>query len=416
VVRVRTASFVVYTGNDFREHGVMTSSPIAKPKTSALPQEPLPPICEFLDLKAQFAAIREEVMDAVTRVMESQLFILGKEVAAFEEEVAALLGAKHAVGCASGTDALILALLAAGIGRGDEVITTPFSFVATAGAIAWIGAQPVFVDISPGTFNIAPKLVERAITPRTKAIMPVHLFGLAADMDPIVELAAARGLAVVEDAAQAIGAKYKNRFVGTIGEFGCFSFFPSKNLGGAGDGGLIATRDAELAEKLRMLRMHGSKQKYHHDVLGTNSRLDALQAAVLRVKLRHLAKWTAGRQGRAARYRELFAATKAAEFVTVPVAPSVEYEHVFNQFTIRVSRRDELREYLRMKGIPADVYYPIPLHLQPAFKGLGYRGGEFPQSEAASREVISLPVYPELADEKQDVIVAAIAEFYGGRG
>jgi dTDP-4-amino-4,6-dideoxygalactose transaminase len=416
VLRVRSASLIDYTGSDFLERGLMTSSPIAKPKTSALPQEPLPPICDFLDLKAQFATIREEVMDAVTRVMESQLFILGKEVAAFEEEVAAALGAKHAVGCASGTDALILALLAAGIGRGDEVITTPFSFVATAGAIAWIGAKPVFVDIAPGTFNIDPKLIEKAITPRTKAIMPVHLFGLAADMDPIVDLAAARGLVVVEDAAQAIGTKYKNRFVGTIGKFGCFSFFPSKNLGGAGDGGLITTRDAELAEKIRVLRMHGSKQKYHHDVLGTNSRLDALQAAVLRVKLRHLAKWTAERQGRAARYRELFAAAGLLEFIALPTAPSAECQHVFNQFTIRVSRRDELREYLRMKGIPSDIYYPIPLHLQPAFAGLGYRGGEFPVSEAASREVISLPVYPELRDEKQDVIVAAIAEFYLGRG
>jgi dTDP-4-amino-4,6-dideoxygalactose transaminase len=240
----------------------------------------------------------------------------------------------------------------------------------------------------------------------------VHLFGLAADMDPIVELAAARGLVVLEDAAQAIGAKYKNRFVGTIGEFGCFSFFPSKNLGGAGDGGLITTRDAELAEKIRILRMHGSKQKYHHDVLGTNSRLDALQAAVLRVKLRHLEKWTAGRQGRAARYRELFAVARVFEFVTLPSAPSTEYAHVFNQFTIRAWRRDELREYLRMKGIPSDVYYPIPLHLQPAFAGLGHRAGEFPHSGAASAEVISLPVYPELGDEKQDLIVAAVKEFY----
>jgi dTDP-4-amino-4,6-dideoxygalactose transaminase len=416
VLRIRSASLIDYTGSDFLEHGLMTSSPIAKPKTSALPQEPLPPICDFLDLKAQFATIREEVMDAVTRVMESQLFILGKEVAAFEGEVAAALSAKHAVGCASGTDALILALLAAGIGRGDEVITTPFSFVATAGAIAWIGAKPVFVDIAPRTFNIDPKLIEKAITPRTKAIMPVHLFGLAADMGPIVDLAAARGLVVVEDAAQAIGAQYKNRFVGTIGEFACFSFFPSKNLGGAGDGGLITTRDAELAEKIRILRMHGSKRKYHHDVLGTNSRLDALQAAVLRVKLRHLAKWTAGRQGRAARYRELLAAAGLLEFVALPTAPSAEYQHVFNQFTIRVSRRDELREYLRMKGIPSDVYYPIPLHLQPAFAGLGHRSGQFPHSEAASAEVISLPVYPELGDEKQDLIVAAVKEFYVGRG
>ena len=393
----------------------MTSFPIAKPKTASAAQQVAPPICDFLDLKAQFATIREEVMDAVTRVMESQLFILGKEVSAFEEEVAVALGAEHAVGCASGTDALILALLAAGIGRGDEVITTPFSFVATAGAIAWIGAKPVFVDIDPATFNIDAKLIAKAITARTKAIMPVHLFGLSAEMEPIVELAAKHKLAVVEDAAQAIGAKHKGRFVGTIGEFGCFSFFPSKNLGGAGDGGLITTRDAGLAEKIRILRMHGSEQKYHHDVLGTNSRLDALQAAVLRVKLRHLAKWTAGRQGRAARYGELFAAANIAEFVKVPAAPSGDYEHVFNQFTIRCKRRDELREYLRMRGIPSDVYYPIPLHLQPAFAELGYRGGEFPHAETACAEVLSLPVYAELADEKQDVIVGAIGEFYLGR-
>lgn len=386
----------------------------AKPEKASV-IAPAAPLCDFLDLKAQFATIREEVMAAVSRVMESQLFILGSEVRLFEEEIAAALDAKYAVGCASGTDALILALLAAGVGPGDEVITTPFSFVATAGSIAWIGARPVFVDIDTDTFNISPALIEAAITEKTRAIMPVHLFGLSADMDPIVRLGKARRLVVVEDAAQAIGARYKNRFVGTIGDFGCFSFFPSKNLGGAGDGGLITTHDAAMDERLRLLRMHGSKQKYHHDVLGTNSRLDALQAAVLRVKLRHLAKWTKGRQERAARYRQLFAEADLSEFITAPGAPSASYEHVYNQFTIRSKRRDQLREHLRLAGVPSDIYYPIPLHLQPAFAGLGYRAGQFPNSEVASAEVLSLPVFPELQDAHQVAIVAAIADFYSKR-
>ncbi len=386
----------------------------AKPEKASV-IAPAAPLCDFLDLKAQFATIREEVMAAVSRVMESQLFILGSEVRLFEEEIAAALDAKYAVGCASGTDALILALLAAGVGPGDEVITTPFSFVATAGSIAWIGARPVFVDIDTDTFNISPALIEAAITEKTRAIMPVHLFGLSADMDPIVSLVKARKLVVVEDAAQAIGARYKNRFVGTIGDFGCFSFFPSKNLGGAGDGGLITTHDAAMDERLRLLRMHGSKQKYHHDVLGTNSRLDALQAAVLRVKLRHLAKWTKGRQERAARYRQLFAEADLSEFITAPGAPSASYEHVYNQFTIRSKRRDQLREHLRLAGVPSDIYYPIPLHLQPAFAGLGYRAGQFPNSEVASAEVLSLPVFPELQDAHQVAIVAAIADFYSKR-
>src|SRR5262252_2646457 len=260
------------------------------------------PLFDFLDLKAQFAAIREEVMAAVARVMESQHFILGPEVARFEGEIAAKLGAKHAVGCASGTDALILALLASGIGPGDEVITTPFSFVATAGSVAYLGAKPVFVDIDPGSFNIAPEKIEEAVTSRTRAIMPVHLFGLPAELSPIVAVAKAKGLLVIEDAAQAVGARYRGRYVGTIGDFGCFSFFPSKNLGAAGDGGLATTRDSKLAERLRLLRVHGSSKKYHHEILGTNSRLDALQAAILRVKMRHLEQWTSARQARAQRY------------------------------------------------------------------------------------------------------------------
>jgi len=374
-----------------------------------------PPLCDFLDLKAQFATIREEVMAAVTRVMESQLFIMGNEVRLLEEEIAALLGAKHAIGCASGTDALILSLLAAGVGPGDEVITTPFSFVATAGSIAWIGAKPVFVDIDPETYNIDPAKIESAITSKTRAIMPVHLFGLSADLAPILRLAKAKNLVVVEDAAQAIGARYHDRYVGTFGDFGCFSFFPSKNLGGAGDGGLITTEKAALDERLRLLRMHGSKTKYHHDVLGTNSRLDALQAAVLRVKLRHLAGWAKGRQARAQRYRQLFAEANLLQQVQLPAVPPPQYEHVYNQFSIRCRERDALREFLRLAGIPTEIYYPKTLHLQPAFEHLGYGPGQFPHAEAASQEVLALPVFPELQDAHQAAIVSAIAQFYATR-
>jgi dTDP-4-amino-4,6-dideoxygalactose transaminase len=388
----------------------MTIPVQARPKESS--SSPAAAVCDFLDLKAQFAAIREEVMEAVARVMESQLFILGPEVRLLEEEIAAMLAARHAIGCASGTDALILSLLAAGVAPGDEVITTPFSFVATAGSIAWIGAKPVFADIDPETFNIDPSKIASAITPKTRAIMPVHLFGLAADMDPILRLAKERNLAVVEDAAQAIGARYRGRYVGTLGDFGCFSFFPSKNLGAAGDGGLITTENAAFDERLRLLRMHGSKTKYHHDILGTNSRLDALQAAVLRVKLRHLAGWAKGRQARAQRYRELFADANLLSQVQPPAIPPPHYEHVYNQFSIRCRKRDALREHLRMAGIPSEIYYPRPLHLQPAFEHLGYRAGQFPHSESASEEILSLPVFPELQDAQQSAIVAAIANFY----
>src|ERR1700730_7463995 len=295
---------------------------------------------DFLDLKAQFSTIREDVMTAITRVMESQQFILGPEVSQLEAESAAKIGVKHAVGCASGTDALILSLMAAEIGPGNEVITTPFSFIATAGSIAQVGARPVFVDIDPESYNIDPALIEAAITPKTRAIMPVHLFGLPADMQPISKIARDRGLAVVEDAAQAIGSRYRDQNIGTIGDFGAFSFFPSKNLGGAGDGGVITTNDDKMAERLRMLRVHGSKKKYYHDILGTNSRIDALQAALLRVKLRHLDAWTAGRQGRADRYRKLFQERGLNSSIKPPVAPT-GYHHVYNQFTIRSGSRDE---------------------------------------------------------------------------
>jgi len=366
----------------------------------------------FLDLKTQFASIRAEVMEAVKGVLESQQFILGPDVKQLEDEISAKLGAPYAIGCASGTDALILALMAAGIGFGDEVITTPFSFVATAGSIVQVGAKPVFVDIDPASFNLDPKKIETAITSRTRAIMPVHLFGLPSDLDPILAIAKANKLLVMEDAAQAIGARYNGRFAGTIGDFGCFSFFPSKNLGAAGDGGLITTNSADMAERLRMIRVHGSKQKYFHDVQGINSRLDTLQAAILRVKLRHLDKWAAGRADRAERYRRLFEQRGLTKFVTCPPTPPPSFHPVYNQFTIRVQRRDELKESLGRAGIPCEIYYPLCLHLQRAFSNLGYQAGQMPVAEKASREVLSLPVYPELTDAQQNEVVQAIENLY----
>lgn len=386
-------------------HTQLSAVPAAK-------SEPQPQQFDYLDLKAQFASIREEVMDAVTRVMESQHFILGPEVQKFEAEVGAYIGAQHSVSCASGSDALVLAMMAAEIGVGDEIITSPFTFIATGGSIARVGATPVFADIDPVTFNLSPAAVEAAISPRTRGIMPVHLFGLSADMDPLLALAKKHSLLVIEDAAQAIGAVYNGRNIGTMGDFGCFSFFPSKNLGGAGDGGLVTASDASMAEKLRMIRVHGSKKKYHHEILGTNSRLDALQAAILRVKLRHLDSWAAGRELRADRYRKLFEAQNLAEFVQTPPAPSLDSRHVYNQFTIRAKDRDALRESLRLAGIPTEIYYPLPLHLQPAFSYLHYKTGQLPVSEAASREVFSLPAYPELRADQQEIVVNAIADFY----
>lgn len=393
----------------------MTTSAVGQNFNVSVPDPPKLAF-EFLDLKAQFASIRHEVMHAVARVMESQHFILGPEVAALEEELVAKLGAKFAVGCASGTDALILALLAAGIGPGDEVITAPFSFVATAGSIAYVGAKPVFVDIEPVSFNLDPQKIEAAITPATKAILPVHLFGLPADLDAILAVAKSRKLLVIEDAAQAIGSRYNGQFVGTMGDFGCFSFFPSKNLGGAGDGGLVTTNDPGMAERLRMLRVHGSKQKYVHEILGTNSRLDALQAAILRVKLRYLDGWEAGRANRANRYRRLFEEKSLTRFLTYPPVPPARFHHVYNQFTIRAQRRDELKGSLRAAGVPSEIYYPLCLHLQGAFAYLGYQVGQMPMAEKASKEVLSLPVFPELSDAMQDSVVQAIANFYERQG
>lgn len=376
-------------------------------ESAALPEPPFP----FLDLKAEFAATREEVLAAVEKVLTSQHFILGPEVEALEREIAQLIGCQFGVGCASGSDALLLALMALGVGERDEVITPPFTFVATVGSIARLGARPVFVDIKPDTFNLDAEQLKNAITPRTKAIMPVHLFGLAAEMDEILETCAPRQLPVVEDAAQAIGSTYKGRAVGSLGTMGCFSFFPSKNLGGAGDGGLITTNDAGLADRLRVLRAHGSRKKYQYELVGINSRLDALQAAILRIKLRHLDEWTNARQQNADRYRQLFSGAGLDKWVGLPFNPS-NRRHVYNQFVIRTARRNELREHLRKEGIPTEIYYPYPLHLEPAFKYLGYRSGDFPVTERACNEVLALPVFPTLTEEQQKRVVAAIAHFF----
>lgn len=379
---------------------------------ASAPPSPAPQPFDFLDLKAQFATISEELMAAVRRVMESQIFILGSEVSSFESEFSEKFEVTQAVSCASGSDALVLSLMASNIGPGDEVITTPFTFVATAGSIARVGAKPVFVDIDPTTFNIDPHSIADAMTPKTRAIMPVHLFGLPADMQPIAEVAKRNELVIIEDAAQAIGARHQSDYVGNIGNFGCFSFFPSKNLGGAGDGGLVTTNNSEAAARLRMLRAHGSNKKYHHEILGTNSRLDALQAAILRVKLPHLESWTQARRAHAQRYLELFDENHLREFVTVPPTPALGHFHVYNQFSIRAHKRNELRQFLGGRGIPTEVYYPVPLHLQPAFSYLGYRAGQFPQAEAASEEILALPVFPELTELQQTSVVKAIKDFY----
>jgi dTDP-4-amino-4,6-dideoxygalactose transaminase len=369
----------------------------------------IPSAMPFLDLKAQFATIREEVFDAVIRTLNSQQFILGPEVDSLEMEIAELTRCKYAIGCASGTDALILVLLSLEIGPGDEVITTPFTFVASAGSIVRVGAAPVFVDINPHTFNIDSTGIEKAITPRTKAIMPVHLFGLCAEMDEINTIALRHGIPVIEDAAQAIGAKDKDRAAGSLALMGCFSFFPSKNLGGAGDGGMVTTNDPSSAERVKLLHVHGARERYEYEIVGMNSRLDALQAAILRVKLRHLTAWNNARRGNAEHYRKLFGEFQLESKVGLPQEP-LRMTHVYNQFTIRVKDRDALREKLRARGIPSEIYYPIPLHLQKAFEFLGHKAGDFPESESASREALSLPIYPELTEEQQRRVVAAIAE------
>lgn len=365
------------------------------------PHEPVP----FISLVAQHQTIAHEVTAAVGRVLAEQKFILGEEVSELETEIAKYCDSRSAIGCASGTDALILALMALGVGPGDEVITSPFTFFATASSICRLGAKPVFVDIDPKTFNIDPEAVEAAVTPRTKAIMPVHLFGLCADMERLWRIAVRHGIAIVEDACQAIGAEYRGRRAGVLGTIGCFSFFPTKNLGGAGDGGILTTDDSDLAKQLRRLRVHGDAGNYHHLEIGLNSRLDAIQAAILRIKLKHLDQWTEARRRNAQTYRELFAAYSLADEVSLPVEPR-EYKHVYNQFTVRIpGRRDGVLQRLRANHVGAMVYYPIPLHVQPCFEHLGHRVGEFPEAEAASREVLSLPVYPEMPAHHAEIVV-----------
>lgn len=364
----------------------------------------------LLDLVAQHRTIREEVMEVVTRVFDSQQFIMGAEVEAFEKEAAAYCRVRHAIGCASGSDALLLALMALGVGQGDEVITVPFTFFATTSAITRLGARAVYVDIRPDDFNLDVEQLEAAITPRTRAILPVHLFGQCARMDAILEIAGRHGIPVIEDAAQAIGAEFQGRPAGTMGLVNCFSFFPTKNLGGAGDAGMMTTNDDALADKLRILRVHGMQPRYYHHVVGINSRIDALQAVVLRVKLKYLEQWTEARRTNAARYHRLFAEAAIPDLVTPLVHP--DGRHIFHQYTVRCARRDELRKYLQEAGIGAEVYYPVPLHLQECFQFLGYREGEMPVSEQLSREVMSLPIYPELAPEQLDYVVEKIAEFY----
>jgi dTDP-4-amino-4,6-dideoxygalactose transaminase len=374
-----------------------------------------PLLFPFLDLKAEYALMKAEIQDAVGKVLESQLFIMGPQVRELEAEVASLVGCKFALGCASGSDALLLALMALDIDSGDEVITQPFTFVATAGSIARLKAKPVFVDIDPETNNLDARQLESAITGKTRAIMPVHLFGLPADMDAITRIAKAHGVPVIEDAAQSIGSQYRGKNVGNIGEFGCFSFFPSKNLGGAGDGGLITTNDPILAERLAVLRDHGSRKKYHYDLIGMNSRLDTLQAAILLVKLKYLDKFNQARRRNADRYADLFKQAGVGKWVSLPVQPEGR-RHVYHQFVIRVQQqdgqRDELRDYLRARGIPTEIYYPAPLHLQPAFAYLGYGAGAFPQAEEASRQVLALPIFPQMTEEQQKLVVKTIADFF----
>jgi dTDP-4-amino-4,6-dideoxygalactose transaminase len=365
----------------------------------------------LLDLTRQYQPLREPIQAAMARVIESQRFILGPEVERFEQRFAEYCGARHAVGCASGTDALELALLAAGVGPGDEVLTVPFTFFATAGAILSAGARPVFVDVEPGSFNLDVDRLDGVLArhPSIKAILPVHLYGGCADMGPIVERAAARGIPVIEDAAQAVGAECRGQRAGNIGTLGCFSFFPTKNLGAFGDGGMLTTNDEALARNLRALRVHGSFEKYVHQWPGMNSRLDALQAVVLDVKLDHLDNWNRARQRNAALYRELLDGV-----VTAPVPLPHQTRHVYNQFVIRAPRRDQLRAWLADSGVGTEIYYPLPLHLQPALASYGYQAGDFPVSEQLAKEVLALPIFAELTQDEIAAVAGLIREFYGG--
>jgi dTDP-4-amino-4,6-dideoxygalactose transaminase len=382
----------------------------------------------LLDLKAQYAPIREEIRAAMDRVADSQYFIGGPEVEGLEREVAAYSQCQFGIGVTSGTDALIVALMAIGIQPGDEVIVPPYTFFATGGSVHRLGAVPVYVDIDPFTYNIDPAQIEAAITPRTKAIIPVHLYGQMADMDPIMEIARRHNLIVIEDAAQAIGSEYRGRRAGSIGHLGCFSFFPSKNLGGFGDGGMVTTNDSDLAKRVKLLRNHGAEPKYYHKIVGGNFRLDALQAAVLRIKLKYLDGWTAARQRNAARYRRMFdevgltdggratangrpAIVPGPSYVVMPCDAGYG-RHIYNQFIIRTDRRDAVMAKLKARQIGHEIYYPVPLHLQECFAELGYKPGDMPVSESAAHETLALPIYGELTEAQQQAVVETIAAAY----
>lgn len=385
---------------------------MSEPSTapSADRSDPVP----LIDLVAQYRQIEAEISSAVGRVFAEQRFILGDEVAEFECDVAEYCDSREAIGCASGTDALILALMALDIGPGDEVITSPYTFFATGSSIQRLRAKPVFVDIDPVSFNIDPAAVEAAVTANSKVILPIHLFGQCAEMAPLWQIAGKAGLKIVEDACQAIGAEYQQRRAGVLGTLACFSFFPTKNLGGAGDGGLVTTDDPVLAKRVRRLRIHGDAGQYDHVEVGLNSRLDALQAAILRVKLRYLDQWTLARQENAARYDEFFEGYGLLDAITLPTTLSGR-RHVFNQYCVRVTdgRRDDVLTGLRQRQIGCGVYYPKPLHLQTCFADLGYRPGSLPVAERASMETIALPIYPELGEERQERVVRAIAAALG---
>ena len=365
----------------------------------------------LLDLKAQYQGIRKEILAAIEATCDEQGFILGPRVVALEQAVSAYVASSSAIGVASGSDALLLSLMAMGVKAGDEVITVPFTFFATAGAISRLGAKPVFVDIRPDTFNMDPKQIEAAITPRTKALIPVHLFGQCAEMERIMEIAKRRQIGVIEDACQAIGAARNRSRAGVLGDAACFSFFPSKNLGGFGDGGMVTTDNKALADAIAMLRVHGSRVRYVHEAVGINSRLDAIQAAVLLIKLKYLDQWAEGRRRNAVRYGQLFAEAKLLDRVILPTVDPSNH-HVFNQYTVRVPKRDELRGYLKEKGVGTEVYYPLPMHLQNCYRDLGYHKGAFPVSEQAAAEVLSLPIYAELKEDELAYVVRCIGEFY----
>ena len=372
----------------------------------------------FFDLVPQFTSLRQEILSALDEVFKTQQFIMGPQVKTFEQAVSRYCETPCAIGVASGSDALLLSLMALGIEAGDEVLLPPFTFFATAGAVSRVGALPVFVDIDPRTFNIDPSKIEEKITPKTKAIIPVHLFGQCADMGPLLDIARSRRLFVIEDAAQALGSEYKpeakspGQKAGQMGDLGCFSFFPTKNLGAFGDAGMVVTKDPALAEKTRLLRVHGSHPKYFHKLIGINSRLDTLQAAILSVKLRFLDQWTEERQKTANHYAELLHHLEtAADGFRLPIT-QYQNRHIYNQYIIRVPERDRLREFLKDKGIGTEIYYPVPLHLQECYAFLGHRRGDFPASEKAAEEVLALPIFPELTENQQTHVAEQIAAFY----